>query len=347
MRKKLIVLSLAVLMLALSVFSGCAKPFTVTFDGNGGEYVSGQQIQTVTKSSELVPPVYTRTGYTLVAWSEILSELKADATAKALWRANTYTLTYKQSDEYTLSATSKQVVYDQLVGALPEPVYVDGTHYFDCWRISAQGTSYDGLKVSASDTWQIDSDVTLVPTFTFSHYKITYKGMDGAKLDGENPNRYDETTGDITLINPTKDGYKFLGWSVGNQTELLDTVVIPAGSTGNKTFTANWEKYDYTVNFVVSDVVYGKKITMLYNGSAANFTRWIDDGESFGENMPTLTFKEGDELAYRFGGWYVKGINNVNLPFNGSTIFNADIMGVNDSITVYVDVAPLYTKPYA
>lgn len=47
----------------------------------------------------------------------------------------------------------------------------------------------------------------------------------------------------ITLSDPSKKGYAFLGWTQGN--------TIPSGSEGNKTFTATWQIQVYTITYVL------------------------------------------------------------------------------------------------
>lgn len=65
-------------------------------------------------------------------------------------------------------------------------------------------------------------------------YPITYD-LDGGTNSSDNPGKY--TVNDhIILKEPTKEGYRFLGWKEGNE--------IVAGSTGAKHFTAMWEKIE-------------------------------------------------------------------------------------------------------
>lgn len=65
------------------------------------------------------------------------------------------------------------------------------------------------------------------------NYDITYI-LDGGINNPNNPPTYTINTPDIELKIPTKDGYIFKEWKEGNK--------IPTGSSGNKTFTAIWEK---------------------------------------------------------------------------------------------------------
>lgn len=56
----------------------------------------------------------------------------------------------------------------------------------------------------------------------------------------ENPTEYTVTTPNITLHEPVKSGYSFIGWTGSNGTEPQTQVIIEQGSTGDKSYTANW-----------------------------------------------------------------------------------------------------------
>ena len=73
-------------------------------------------------------------------------------------------------------------------------------------------------------------------------YKITYN-LDGGTNNKNNPATYN-VHDNITLAEPTKNGYKFIGWS--------DNGKIPVNSTGDKVFTANWEIIGYKITYVLN-----------------------------------------------------------------------------------------------
>ena len=73
-------------------------------------------------------------------------------------------------------------------------------------------------------------------------YKITYN-LDGGINNINNPAAYN-VHDNITLAEPTKTGYKFIGWS--------DNGEIPVNSTGDKVFTANWEIIGYEITYVLN-----------------------------------------------------------------------------------------------
>ena len=80
---------------------------------------------------------------------------------------------------------------------------------------------------------------TYAANYSLISYNIVYN-LDGGNLATDNPTKYDVTSGTITLYNPTKDGCNFFGWTYEGQTTPQMTVSIDTGSTGDKSYTANW-----------------------------------------------------------------------------------------------------------
>ena len=70
-------------------------------------------------------------------------------------------------------------------------------------------------------------------------FTITYDLADGTVATA-NPDNYTYETATFTLNNPIHTGYTFAGWTGSNGNTPQTTVTIPAGSHGDKTFTANW-----------------------------------------------------------------------------------------------------------
>jgi len=78
-------------------------------------------------------------------------------------------------------------------------------------------------------------------------YTITYN-LNGGSVSG-NPNSYTSESADITLINPTKTGYTFVGWTGSNGNTPSTLVTISSGSTGDKSYIANWQANTYTITY--------------------------------------------------------------------------------------------------
>lgn len=72
-------------------------------------------------------------------------------------------------------------------------------------------------------------------------YTISYN-LNGGSVSG-NKTSYTIETATFTLKNPSKTEYKFTGWTGSNGNTASTSVSIKKGSTGNKSYTANWYKY--------------------------------------------------------------------------------------------------------
>ena len=143
-------------------------------------------------------------------------------------------------------------------------------------------------------------DRTYTANWQVIEYTITLLDMDGA---GTSEALVYTVEQPVTLPTPTREGYAFLGWTVNSDMAPQLTVVLPQGSIGNRTYTANWELTGYT-------------ITMDLNGGSgetALLYTVIDDDFA----LPTPT-----RNGYEFVGWRGEGITTpqriVKIP-KGST----------------------------
>ncbi|MBP5468541.1 MAG: InlB B-repeat-containing protein, partial [Candidatus Riflebacteria bacterium] len=83
-------------------------------------------------------------------------------------------------------------------------------------------------------------------------YSITYDYNGGALAEGEtNPESYDVTSATITLKNPKRDGYDFTGWTGSNGDTPERVVKIEKGTTGDKSYTANYSAVAYTITYTL------------------------------------------------------------------------------------------------
>ena len=86
----------------------------------------------------------------------------------------------------------------------------------------------------------LTDDVTIKATYEIITYSITYV-MNGGTNNPNNPSTYTVQSPTINLANPSRTGFTFVEWSPTN--------TIPSGSTGNKTFTAQWSVITYSITY--------------------------------------------------------------------------------------------------
>ena len=132
-------------------------------------------------------------------------------------------------------------------------------------------------------------------------YTVT---LDTAGGDPIRPIQYTVESEAFQLPTPVRTGYIFLGWTGEGITEPQEIIEIPQGSTGDRTYTANWQVIEYTI------------ITLLEGGNAGS------SGEYFYTVEQTVTLPTPTRTGYTFLGWTGEGITtpqpNVTIP-KGST----------------------------
>ncbi len=74
-------------------------------------------------------------------------------------------------------------------------------------------------------------------------YTISYDLAGGALPGGSasNPTTYTYESDGITLANPVRTGYNFVGWTGTGITSPTNSVTIPAGSHGDRSYVAHWD----------------------------------------------------------------------------------------------------------
>ena len=132
-------------------------------------------------------------------------------------------------------------------------------------------------------------------------YTVT---LDTAGGDPIRPIQYTVESEAFQLPTPVRTGYIFLGWTGEGITEPQKTIEIPQGSTGDRTYTANWQVIEYTI------------ITLLEGGNAGSSQVYFYTVEQ------TVTLPTPTRTGYTFLGWTGEGITtpqpNVTIP-KGST----------------------------
>ena len=167
-------------------------------------------------------------------------------------------------------------------------------------------------------------DRTYTANWQVIEYTITLLDMDGV---GTSEALVYTVEQPVTLPTPTREGYAFLGWTVNSDMAPQLTVVLPQGSIGNKTYTANWELTGYT-------------ITMNLNGGSGETTLlYTVEDEEFALPTPTRN-------GYEFVGWTGEGIImpqlNVTIPTGstGNKAYTANWKVIEYTITLDTNGGP-------
>ena len=309
--------------------------YSVIFDTSGGTAVENQKVE---EDSFAEAPTTTKTGYSFVSWNyDFTNPVTENKIVVASWKANTYKITYNTNGG-DIEAKTADAVYDS---AFMLKETTKRGYDFEGW--------YYGDNLITAGVWNYDTDITLEAHWHATEYTIRYD-LGGGIVNGVNPLQYTVEDSNITLVNPTKAGYIFAGWTGTDLTEPTLTVIIGANSIGNREYVANWTLDGYSITYNLNGGVNSKKNPSEYAVTSANiylesatrrgyaFAGWYTNADCAAESkITTITSgSTGDvvlyakwspinyNIKYNFDGGEVDGTNP-----NFYTIESADITLVN------------------
>ena len=175
----------------------------------------------------------------------------------------------------------------------------------------APAAGYRGIHASLSDpsvslsiSAANDAVSFLMPyaplTLTLTADKLYTVTMDTAGGDPIRPIQYTVESEAFLLPTPVRTGYIFLGWTGEGITEPQKTMEIPQGSTGDRTYTANWQVIEYTVTLDVSGgdpldpITYTVETPVILptpTSTGYTFLGWTGEGET--TPQPTVVLPKG------------------------------------------------------
>lgn len=344
--------------------------FTVTFDSDGGTSVSSQ----IVKSGETVtkPDDPTKEDNDFLGWQlngqdyNFSSPVKSNITLKANW--NEYrkfdVIVMLEDKEYSIKVRENESFTQEDLN-LPEKegniikVYLNNEEY--------------NFSTPVTSDMELQAKYVLLKTHT-----VKFDSNGGNKVDDIKVNEGDKLT---APENPTKTGYVFDAWYLGNQKFDFTTPI-----TKDITLKAKWNDGNkFTVTFDVDGKTY-KEVSVKENTkvskptnpskSGYSFSEWQLDGEAYDFSKPVTgnitlkaTWKEVSSYIVTFnsnGGSEVKsvtvnagskvakpkdptrdGYNFVNWVLNGKAYdFNKSVNS-NITLTASWEVAkPKYTVTF-
>ncbi|GBU20840.1 hypothetical protein R80B4_00727 [Fibrobacteres bacterium R8-0-B4] len=223
--------------------------YTITFNANADDgTVTPASLVTSALGKLATLPVPEKRGYTFGGWFNTSADtggtrvdtgtvFRADTVIYARWAITTYPI------EYNLNG-----------GTAPTPAnptsYTVATPHFALNNPTRSGYDFVGWTEVGSTANMTTSmfvyegstgNKRYTANWIATAYTITYN-LNGGTVAAANPNptSYTIETADFTLNNPTKTGNTFTGWTTGNDTIPKISVTVAKGSTGNRTYTANW-----------------------------------------------------------------------------------------------------------
>ena len=292
--------------------------YIVTYNKDGGTIENESNCTKYTYGTGLTLPTPTRIGYTFGGWytsadfsgtavTKITTTDAGNKTYYAKWTANKYDITYSGLDGATLATKPTQHTYGTAttIGTPTKQGYT-----FAGWKINGAAAT----KTTTLGGTAYTENITLEATWTAIGYTISYT-LNNGTVTG-NPTSYTIESNAITLKNPTRTGYTFAGWSGTGLTGISNTsVTIAKGSTGNRSYTANWTANTYKISY-----------SGLEGATLSTKPTQHTYGKTTAVGNPT-------KPGHTFAGWQING---------GSTAISSLTLGATD-YTVDITLTATWT----
>ncbi len=299
--------------------------YQVTFtDGLGKTLASSEVVYGNTPKAPADPG---RTGYTFRGYTPAITPVTGDQTYRATWEPVSYQIIYDLAggENAATNPTTYTVESTEITFATPKKT----GYNFEKW-VDENGRTISSIPSGSTGDRKVKAVWTKAIT-----YAINYD-LAGGQNAPENPSYYTVESPELTLAAPKRTGYTFIGWTGEDQVTPSKTVTIPAKSTGERKYTANWSRNSYTLKIDKADgsanavttttVPYGDPITKPANPSrdGFEFTGW--------DVMIPSTMPDRDLTAT--AQWKVKTYQVSFVDANGNTLQSENVeYGKNTSYT--------------
>lgn len=328
--------------------------YTVTFVDEDGttilmaaaEYEYGTAAGDIVKPTDPTKEATAEFTYSFAGWTPEIAAVTANVTYKAAYTSVTNQYTLSGEIDHGTVTGPVEVAYGEKATITFTPA---AGYKFQSYTVN------DGSATSittSEETWtyeeqQLTANKRVVVTTAAIEYTISYELEGGALPEGvTNPGIYTVETETFTLNNPTKAGYKFLGWATSDTATTGDmTVTIEKGTTGDKTFYAIWEN-QFEPGRVTSSVnVSGDTITVVNSNSnvdvyirAAIVVNWMDGQGNVRGIAPTAS---DYSLNVNTASWWMDTATGLYY-YKNSVAPGSSTDALVDGITVYGTVPDGY-----
>lgn len=177
----------------------------------------------------------TWTGETGASFKNLASTEGKTVTFTAVW--NVATANFQTTGDTGIASTSHPNKTSENIGSsINVNAKLNNGYTFVGWY---NGSTLVSDKMNFNYTMP-NTDTVLTAKTTPAKYTISYD-LNGGAVAVSNPTSYNIETPTFTLNNPVRLGYVFVGWTGSNGTTTPQkNVSIYKGSTGNRTYKANW-----------------------------------------------------------------------------------------------------------
>lgn len=204
-----------------------------------------------------------------------------------------YNITADSEDFYTPNQKNfYRVNFDSKYGEVPSTFYAAEDSYIAGSKLTElehDGMTFLGWYIGNTkiepDSYKITHEVTLTAKWELTVYPVEYE-LNGGKNASDNPYSYTIEYSEITLKNPSKDGYKFAGWYSTQECNGEAVTAVAGGKIGAVKLYAKWFVEEYKIEYELNGGTNSTENPAKYNIES------------------DITFAEPIQTGYKFAGWY-------------------------------------------
>ena len=235
----------------LHLYAVWKSKFTVNYYVDGSSYlVSDYTYGKGIPAGSMAKPE-DKTGYRFAGWyadpgfkkkvTSIGAKQTGDLKLYAKYTGKTYTITFYPNHEAIRTKAKTQKLSYGTAKALTKNAFKVKGYTFKGWSLSPDGPVYypDKALTDGTGTSAADGRLSLYAVWEKDSYSITYRNISEEQAAWYVA-RYSVDSKNITLTEPERIGYTFMGWYSDPQMKK-PVREIKTGSTGNKTLYAKWK----------------------------------------------------------------------------------------------------------
>ena len=270
--------------------------YTITYIENGGVLPTTNPTKYTIESATITLDPPTRLGYSFVNWT-IVSDAAGvtiapgqtipngtygNLTCTPNWSIITYTIDYTLDGGTDPGNPATYVITDL-------PITLQNTAKtgwsFKGWTGSNGSTPQRNLVIPVNTI----GNLNYTANWTEDDYMIDYDYAGGIAPAVSNPASYKYADIPFSIVNePTRIAYSFTGWTGSNGTVPQTPVNVPNGTTGDLTYTANWNPLNYSIT---------------YDGNGG--TEPASNPNVYNVETPDITLAPSVRVGYTFNGWAI------------------------------------------
>lgn len=292
------------------VIAALPKTYTVNYAGNGGYGVPNTQKKNEGESLTLSTTAPTKTGHSFLGWASSPASETAEykpgdvykggksVTLYAVWKANTYTISYNANGGSTAPETQEKTynVPITLSSEIPARTGYD----FLGWANSSSATAADYF---AGSSYTVNGTATLYAVWARSSYALNFNANGGSVNSENKVVVYGNTYGELPI--PTREGYTFDGWFTEAQSGDQATAETVVAETGDRTVYAHWTIKTYTVSYdangggsgIPSNQTKTHGIALTLSSSVPKRTGYVFNGWAISPDAKETQYQPGDKYS--------------------------------------------------